>query len=143
MRRRGERTLGPYKQHNGWRVVRIDAQGNRASTIYETEVMARTTIADPLRWPDTRPGDLYAISLMPEVRPLRIKIGFTRTIALRIRSFRAVCPTLELLRTWPAEIEHEALVLSALPGRIGNSEVFVCDDSSALLATIDHVLRAN
>lgn len=40
MRRKGERVLGPYEQDNGWRVVEIDAQGKRASTLHPTEKAA-------------------------------------------------------------------------------------------------------
>lgn len=45
MRRRGERILGPYEQHNGWRVVEVDATGKRGSTIFETEEKARRYMA--------------------------------------------------------------------------------------------------
>lgn len=37
MRKRGERVLGPYEQHNGWRIVEIGAQGNRVSTIHSSQ----------------------------------------------------------------------------------------------------------
>jgi len=39
--RRGERILGPYEQHNGWRVVEIDAHGKRESTLFATEEKAQ------------------------------------------------------------------------------------------------------
>jgi integrase len=38
--KRGERILGPYEQHNGWRVVEIDANGSRSSTLLDTEAKA-------------------------------------------------------------------------------------------------------
>lgn len=38
MRKRGsERVLGPYKQHNGWRIIAIDDKGGRTSTLHPTE----------------------------------------------------------------------------------------------------------
>ncbi len=40
-RQRGERILGPYEQHNGWRVVEVDAAGGRSATIFPTEAKAR------------------------------------------------------------------------------------------------------
>lgn len=38
--KRGERVLGPYEQHNGWRVIEIDAQGKRTSSLFESEAKA-------------------------------------------------------------------------------------------------------
>jgi integrase len=35
-----ERVLGPYEQHNGWRVVAIDTIGKRSSTIHDSEARA-------------------------------------------------------------------------------------------------------
>lgn len=35
-----ERVLGPYKQHNGWRVIVIDDNGKRKSTVCKTEKAA-------------------------------------------------------------------------------------------------------
>lgn len=33
----GERVLGPYEQHNGWRIIEIDADGERKSSLFPTE----------------------------------------------------------------------------------------------------------
>ena len=40
MRKRGERVLGPYEQHNGWRVVVVRADGSRESTVCKSEAAA-------------------------------------------------------------------------------------------------------
>lgn len=40
MRKRGERVLGPYEQHNGWRIVEIDANGKRDSSLHVSEAAA-------------------------------------------------------------------------------------------------------
>lgn len=40
MRRRGERVLGPYEQHNGFRVIRIFADSERESTLFPNEAAA-------------------------------------------------------------------------------------------------------
>jgi integrase len=37
MLKQGERVLGPYEQDNGWRVVRIFADGTRKSRVFKTE----------------------------------------------------------------------------------------------------------
>lgn len=38
--RRGERVLGPYEQPNGWRVIEVDAKGERKYTLFPTEAKA-------------------------------------------------------------------------------------------------------
>ena len=53
--KRGERVLGPYEQHNGWRVVEVDARRKRKSTLHETEAKA-------LRYMDLQPGDMQFIN---------------------------------------------------------------------------------
>jgi len=40
MRKRGERVLGPYEQHNGFRIVEIDDKGKRDSSIFPTQKAA-------------------------------------------------------------------------------------------------------
>jgi integrase len=42
--RRGERILGPYEQHNGWRVIEVDAKGKRTNSIHESEAKAQRYI---------------------------------------------------------------------------------------------------
>lgn len=39
-RRRGARVLGPYEQHNGWRVVEISAAGEGTSSLHKDEPSA-------------------------------------------------------------------------------------------------------
>lgn len=42
--RRGERILGPYPDRNGFRVIQVDAAGNRESEVFETEAKAERYI---------------------------------------------------------------------------------------------------
>jgi hypothetical protein len=90
-----------------------------------------------------RPGMVYAIALIPELTPYRIKVGYTEAgVGDRLRAFATTCPTAQLLGVWAGNPADEERVLNALPYRIGESEVFVCNDAEALLAEIDHVLGA-
>jgi integrase len=41
MRKRGERILGPYKQHNGYRIIELDEKGDRKSSLHKTQKSAR------------------------------------------------------------------------------------------------------
>ena len=43
-RKLGQRILGPYEQHNGWRVIQVDATGKRESCLFETEAKAERYI---------------------------------------------------------------------------------------------------
>ena len=92
---------------------------------------------------EAREGLLYVVSLVPEARPLRIKIGFTSAgIEKRMDAFRTPCPTAVLVCAWPALSSDERRVLAALPGRIGQSEVFACDDVDVLVRKIMRTLAA-
>ena len=91
--------------------------------------------------PSTRAGWVYAIALIPELIPWRIKVGFSTDIAERLSSFRSVCPTARPIGAWDADPADEAVAHAALRGRIGSSEVFVARDPEDLLFTIDYVLR--
>jgi hypothetical protein len=88
----------------------------------------------------SRPGVVYAVALMPEVTPFRVKVGYTQKgVGDRLASYRTACPTAIAIGTWAARPEDEQRVHMALPGRIGESEVFVCNNIEALLSEIDVV----
>lgn len=90
-----------------------------------------------------KPGVIYAIALVPELAPFRIKVGFTqKSVGERLASFATACPTAKVIATWAAHPRDEEMVHAALPGRIGESEVFICGDAEALLAIVDEVLGA-
>lgn len=40
MPKKPDRVLGPYKQHNGWRIIEIDGYGERVSSLFDTEAKA-------------------------------------------------------------------------------------------------------
>ena len=43
-KREGERILGPYPNRAGWRVIQVDAAGNREAAVFETEAKAERYI---------------------------------------------------------------------------------------------------
>lgn len=92
----------------------------------------------------TRSGVVYAVALIPEVAPYRVKIGFTLdAIESRLSKFKTTCPTAIALGAWSADFEHERVILEKLAGRIGRSEVFVVHDVEAMLVQIDRILGAS
>lgn len=86
-------------------------------------------------------GFIYAIVLAPEMDTHRWKVGFTKDLSTRIRSYRTANPTLMLVGAWSAEPSDEDLVLRAVDGRIGRSEVFVVSDPVVALAAIRRTIK--
>jgi hypothetical protein len=99
-----------------------------------------------LRHPDydsDAPGLIYAIALIPEVTPFRVKVGYTeRGVGERLRKYLTPCPTAVVMGAWSAHRSDEQRVHDALPERLGDSEVFLCNDVEPLLDAIDRVLGA-
>ena len=59
----------------------------------------------------TDKGFIYAIQLMPDVRPNRIKIGFAEDPEERLKNFQTPCPQAVILKTWPTHRWNESDVL--------------------------------
>lgn len=87
--------------------------------------------------PSTRQGWIYAIALIPEWKPWRIKVGWSTDVADRLAHFQAVCPTAKLIGAWDADRADEPRVHGLLRGRIGRSEVFETKNPESLLCAID------
>ncbi len=82
-------------------------------------------------------GYLYAVDLIPNLQPARVKIGYTiRPVQALLVRARAFCPTAELLGSWPALAMVEGVVCREVRGRIGTSGVFLCDNLPHLLASL-------
>jgi hypothetical protein len=82
-------------------------------------------------------GVVYALALIPDVKPDRIKVGFTtRSAEHRASDHRTASPTATVLGSWPACAVDERRVHGVLPGRIGTSEVFDVGDVGAALRLI-------
>ncbi len=78
-------------------------------------------------------GWIYAIALVPELAPGRIKVGFTsKPIESRLAQHRTANPTAMVIGLWPAMKAWEVEAHCVLTGRIGSSEVFDCDQAEAL-----------
>ena len=82
-------------------------------------------------------GFFYAIQLVPELAPGRVKLGFADGVELRLSQHRTSAPTARLLRSWPCRRAWERTAidaLSAIGGALVLNEVFEFQD-------IDEVLR--
>ncbi len=88
-----------------------------------------------------KPGFVYAVNLIPESTPYRIKIGYTEGKPhQRLAAFFITCPTAALIGYWSAARADEGRVHASLRrSRIGDSEVFAVDDLEACLDQVDRV----
>lgn len=85
-------------------------------------------------------GVFYAIQLLPELEPSRIKLGFTTGLDARLQSHRTTCPDTKLLKSWPCKKVWEAAALDSIsrePCKLVANEVFSCEDIESLLARGD------
>ena len=85
-------------------------------------------------------GVFYAIQLVPELDPKRVKLGFAADITERLAQHRTAAPTARVARTWPCKRSWELTVMDAITAcgcRLILNEVFEVDDLSDLLARGD------
>jgi hypothetical protein len=85
-------------------------------------------------------GVFYAIQLVPELVPGRVKLGFADTVEVRLAQHRTSAPTARLLRSWPCRRSWERTAidaLSAVGGHLVLNEVFEFEDIDALVTRGD------
>ena len=86
-------------------------------------------------------GIIYALQLLPDLVPNRLKIGFTSSpIERRLHQHRVTCPALVLLARWPASRRDEPKAHALVAGRLGSCEIFDVLDVDAALRAIDSLL---
>ena len=85
-------------------------------------------------------GVFYVIRLIPELDPLRVKLGFAGNIQVRLSAHRTTSPTAVLIKTWPCKQIWEQAAIDCIT-RIGcegiSNEVFRCDDVARLIKLAD------
>jgi hypothetical protein len=81
-------------------------------------------------------GAFYVVQLVPDLDPLRVKLGFATDVQERLAAHRTVAPTAKLIGSWPCRPSWERAAIDSITRQgcrpIG-PEVFVCDDIDALL----------
>jgi hypothetical protein len=84
----------------------------------------------------TRTGYVYVLQVVPELKPTRLKIGFTtRQPDHRVMEFRTVAPTAKCIALWHGDEEMEALAIKTLcldGQKVGHEVVDVNDLEQAL-----------
>lgn len=85
-------------------------------------------------------GYFYAMRLMPDVAPNRIKLGFASTLQTRLDAHRTTCPRLEVVKTWPCQKVYEpAAIAAAVNGTsdLYGGEVYDVKSVDALVERLD------
>jgi len=62
----------------------------------------------------TEAGFFYAIQLVPDLDPNRVKLGFADSVEIRLAQHRTSAPTARLLKSWPCKRNWERTVMDAL-----------------------------
>lgn len=95
--------------------------------------------------PISGPGFVYVIEVDPELRPGRIKIGWSTKIEQRVTSYRTINPKIRVVRAWRRKAqsaEHAALAVGGGHGmQVGQREVFD-DKNGKILAALDALFPA-
>lgn len=111
---------------------------------YKRRAAKNWTPPAPKRLPRARIDDdgfVYAVQLLPDLAPNRIKIGFTTSsIDRRLSQHRVTCPALKVVAHWKATRRDETRAHRVVVGRVGLSEVFDVADVAAALSTLDALL---
>lgn len=115
------------------RVLTSDARGQRslaltlddADRIREASAVGPSVASDPEGW-----GYFYAIQVVPDLDPARVKFGFARDVGARLRQHQTAAPTASVLCVWTCRERWELTAIDALSVGCSllRSEVFVVPD---------------
>ncbi|MFH1486719.1 MAG: hypothetical protein ABIH46_11665 [Chloroflexota bacterium] len=85
-------------------------------------------------------GWFYVVQIVPELDPLRVKLGFASDAHNRLQAHRTVAPTAILVKAWPCKRVWEQAAMDSVT-RTGcqliASEVFQCDGLDTLIERCD------
>jgi len=85
---------------------------------------------------DTNGGFFYIIQLIPELAPLRVKLGFASDVNARLQAHRTSAPTASLVASWPCKKTWEIAAIASATRtgcKLIANEVYACDDLETLV----------
>ena len=88
----------------------------------------------------TEVGYFYAVRVIPELDPTRVKLGFTENVGNRLASHRTAAPTAELIKAWPCKRSWERAIIdvvAAVGGQRISNEVYQFADVDAAIKQAD------
>jgi hypothetical protein len=85
-------------------------------------------------------GWFYIVQVVPDLDPLRVKLGFATDPVRRLEAHRTVSPTAQILKTWRCRLSWETVAIQSI-SRVDcqpiGGEVFTCTDLDALVQRAD------
>lgn len=85
-------------------------------------------------------GYFYAVQVVPEFAPNRVKLGWASDVQARLAAHRTAAPTAALVKSWPCRQRWEFTAIDSAT-RTGCkallNEVFECDSLDALVQRVD------
>ena len=89
----------------------------------------------------TQFGVFYAIQLLPEIYPTRIKFGYATDVDDRLMTHRCTCPNADVLKTWRCDPKWEQTALAVVRNleesvHVGG-EVYDCTSFDIVVERLD------
>lgn len=85
-------------------------------------------------------GWFYAIQVIPELAPNRIKFGFSSNVDARLQAHRTSAPTAHLVKKWPCERCWENAIIASVTRmdcQLVANEVYDCGNLDTLISRCD------
>jgi hypothetical protein len=134
--------------------IRADYLNTRGSTRWIGKRHGRSSqlvcgIISDLVTQDQREGFFYMIRPLPDLAPDRIKFGYAKDIEARLNKYRTICPTAELVESWPINRKDEFCLLGEIrehfnpvnPNLSIGCEVFDINDTLETINMINNWLE--
>lgn len=86
---------------------------------------------------------VYLVQLMPDMAPLRLKVGYSTNVAGRVKAYRTGCPTAHAIAVMPGHRGHEDRLIAAFAGHFRHvgGETFDVDSVSEAVDLFHRTLR--
>ncbi|GAC1660908.1 MAG: hypothetical protein PVS3B3_31200 [Ktedonobacteraceae bacterium] len=81
-------------------------------------------------------GVFYVVQIVPDIDPLRLKLGYASDANRRLASYRTVSPTAAIVRTWNCRPSWEQTAIDSVTAEcctLIGGEVYQCTDIERLL----------
>src|SRR5262245_44956700 len=91
-------------------------------------------------------GFFYVVQLVPDLRPTRLKLGWSRDVRRRVAPYRTAAPTFRILRVWPCHRSWEPSAIRTVAGADAvalTREAFDVADLGAALARAEGFFAAD
>lgn len=87
-------------------------------------------------------GYFYAVQIVPELDPKRVKLGFATDPETRLSAYKTVAPSAQIVKSWPCRKRWEETIIDSIT-RIGCSkigvEVYLCEDIGELIKRAESI----